>query len=119
MAFFEDERPKPDELVQTKKAKLCHCGEPMPAHETTAAYFACRKAHQQPKREVWLVDRVTTASETRYEPHVHKAVHLGMMLAGPLPSGLLIDRAQMRLCETCHLVYWEQLEAVAPSVIQK
>lgn len=71
-------------------------------------------------RRVYLVDQVIDNKGSHYETHYHQPGNLGMLLQGPTPNGLMVDRAQMRLCSTCHLVYWEQLEQVLPkSIIER
>ena len=112
---------EPINLDQPKNPnKLCHCGKPRPAHELLEDYQKCRRDHQQPKRELYLMDRLITSSGSSYEPHQHKPGHLGMLLQGPSPNNLMIDRAQMSLCTECHLVYWTQLEPLPPkSIIER
>lgn len=56
------------------------------------------------------------------DPHKHEPANLGFELFGPMPGGsLMLDRAWMRLCKHCHLVYWEQLDPVFPKprIIQR
>jgi hypothetical protein len=49
-----------------KASKLCYCGKPRPAHEDYNDFGECRRAHQQPKRELYLMDRVITSSQPIY-----------------------------------------------------
>lgn len=72
-------------------------------------------------RTPYLVDHVTDSNgKSTYEPHQHQPGHLGMLLQGPSANGLMVDRAQMALCSTCHLVYWIPLEPIPPkSIIER
>mgnify|MGYP003393151184 CR=1 FL=1 len=44
----------------------------------------------------------------------HKPHNLGMVIAGPSPTGLMIDRIQFHLCVKCSLVYGEALPSIPP-----
>ena len=47
-----------------------------------------------------------------HEPH-----NLGMIIAGPSKTGLMIERIQLHLCVKCWLFYGEALPSVPPGMV--
>lgn len=42
----------------------------------------------------------------------HNPHHLGMIISGSSPTGLVVNRVHVRLCVKCGAVYWEELPSL-------
>ena len=60
------------------------------------------------------VHPITGLVKMKRTPHVHTKHNVGMMLAGPSPTGLTINRIQVSFCPKCHLVWFEELPDAMP-----